>query len=231
MNKSIFFTLGLFAILSLAFSIVSAQSYNSNIDLQAYGVDANVNADVDVKNVQVNPDGTVKADISVKSNVQGNVNGQAVDTQNTADYSINAKAGEGAVINGTIKDSNGNIIASESKKMDFKDANAVKEGEKIALSNGKNAEIKVMPSTASATAIARLSIKVCSADNNCTIQFKETGSGDNIKLAYEVKADKNFKILGIFKSKKTISAEVDAETGEVIKTKGPWWSFIASSSD
>lgn len=96
------------------------------------------------------------------------------------------------------------------------------------MSNGKNAEIKVMPETASARAIERLSLKVCSAENNCTIQLKEVGKGNETKMAYEVKAQKESRMLGIFKKKMEVTADVDAETGEVIKSHKPWWAFLAA---
>jgi len=61
---------------------------------------------------------------------------------------------------------------------------------KIQLSNGKNAEIKVMPNTASERAIERLQLKNCNSDNNCSIQLKEVGNGEQVKAAYEVQAQK-----------------------------------------
>jgi hypothetical protein len=99
---------------------------------------------------------------------------------------------------------------------------------KTQLSNGKNAEIKVMPNTASEKAIERLQLKVCNSENNCTIELKEVGSGEQVKVAYEVQAQKEARVLGLFKAKMQVQAQVDAETGEVIKTKKPWWAFLAS---
>ncbi|MFH1248823.1 MAG: hypothetical protein V1660_01595 [archaeon] len=100
---------------------------------------------------------------------------------------------------------------------------------KTKLSNGKNAEIKVMPNTASERAIERLQLKVCNSENNCQIELKEVGSGEQVKAAYEVKAQKEARILGMFKTKMQVQAQIDAETGEVIKAKKPWWAFIATS--
>jgi len=95
------------------------------------------------------------------------------------------------------------------------------------MSNGKNAMIKVMPSTASATAIARLGIKNCNESEGCTIILKETGTGNQTKATYEVKAEKQARVLGLFKTKMLVEAQVDAETGDVIQTKKPWWAFLA----
>lgn len=199
----------------LLVSMVTAQSYASDIDLQAYGVDGTVKATADVKNVQVNPDGTVKADIDVQSNFQGNVNGQAVNSSGSGQYAIDAKAGESATVTGTFKG---------------KDVNEIRFGEKMSLSNGKQAEIKIMPATASTTAIAKLSLKVCSIENNCTIQLKETGTGNETSVVYEVKAQKKFKVFGIFSTQGEVTATVNVEDGKVTATRRPWWSFIASES-
>jgi len=97
------------------------------------------------------------------------------------------------------------------------------------LSNGRNAEIKIMPETASETAIARLRLKVCNESNNCTIQLKQVGEGNQTRLSYELKAEKEVKILGLFKARMHVESQVDAENGEIIREKKEWWSFLASN--
>ena len=96
------------------------------------------------------------------------------------------------------------------------------------LSNGKNAEIKVMPDMASERAIERLRLNVCSQENNCTIELKETGSGNQTQAAYEVKARKQARILGLFPAEMPVEAQVSAESGELIRSNRPWWAFLAS---
>lgn len=96
------------------------------------------------------------------------------------------------------------------------------------LSNGGKAGIKVVPETASTMAIERLKLKVCSEENNCTIILKEVGKGEEAKAAYEVEVDKQGRFLGIFKIQARVQAQIDAESGEVISVKKPWWSFLAS---
>lgn len=104
---------------------------------------------------------------------------------------------------------------------------------KTKLSNGRDAEIKIMPNTASERALARLKLKVCSAENNCTIELKEvavkrkTKDGNETQLAYEVQAERHARILAMFRAKMQVKAEVDAETGEIIRVKKPWWAFLA----
>jgi len=95
------------------------------------------------------------------------------------------------------------------------------------MSNGKNTMIKIMPETASATAIARLGIKNCNESEGCTIVLKETGTGNQTKSTYEVKARKEAKLFGFIKTHMEVTAEVDAETGNITSTKKPWWAFMA----
>jgi hypothetical protein len=94
------------------------------------------------------------------------------------------------------------------------------------LSNGMKAEIKVMPDTASEKALEALGAKC--EENGCSIELKEVGKGEQVKAAYEVQAKKQVKVLGLFRSKMKTQAQVDAETGEVIKTRNAWWGFLAS---
>jgi len=101
---------------------------------------------------------------------------------------------------------------------------------KANLSNGRNAEVKVMPSAASETALARLRLKVCSPENNCTIELKEVGAEANAKAAYEVKVDQKVKVLGLFPANAHSEAQIDAETGAVLRARNPWWAFMATSA-
>jgi hypothetical protein len=98
---------------------------------------------------------------------------------------------------------------------------------KVKLSNGRNAEIKIMPYRASLRALERLGLKVCNESNNCTIQLKEVGKGNETRASYEIQVERHFKVLGLFKTKAQVRAEIDAENGEVKEHK-PWWAFLAS---
>jgi hypothetical protein len=96
----------------------------------------------------------------------------------------------------------------------------------VHLNNGRRSEIKIMPNTASENALARLRIRVCNESNNCTIQLKETGVGNQTRAKYEMQVKRHARVLGIFKTKMQVRAQIDAETGEV-KVKKPWWAFLA----
>ncbi len=92
---------------------------------------------------------------------------------------------------------------------------------KKTLSNGKAAEIKIMPETASENAIARL------GDLGFNIQLKEVGTGSDSKAVYELTGNKQGKFLGIFRITAKVQAQVDAGTGEV-KVIKPWWAILTT---
>ena len=95
------------------------------------------------------------------------------------------------------------------------------------MSNGNNAEIKVMPDVASEKAMEKLQLKNCVESEGCSLELKEVGKGNQTRMAYEVQAKKEYKMLGIFKAMGKNKVNVDAESGEVISAKKPWWSFLA----
>ena len=99
------------------------------------------------------------------------------------------------------------------------------------LSNGRNAEIKVMPDIASEKALERLKLKNCAESRNCEIELKEINEGNTVKLAYELKTERESKVFGVINSKMDVSVEVDAENGEILDVQKPWWSFIASEPE
>ena len=98
---------------------------------------------------------------------------------------------------------------------------------RVTLSNGRSAELKIMPDTASERALERLRLNVCSEENNCQIELKEVGE----KVAYEVRVEKKSKVFGLFRARMQVQAQVDAENGEIIRSKKPWWAFLASETD
>lgn len=81
-------------------------------------------------------------------------------------------------------------------------------------------EVKIMPDVASEVAIAKL------GDLGFTIELKNMGKDDEARPSYEVRGMKQVKILGIFRAKIMVSANIDAETGVVSELKKPWWSFL-----
>lgn len=95
------------------------------------------------------------------------------------------------------------------------------------LSNGRKAYIRYLPDRASLVALDRLRAKC----DNCTVELKEITVGNKTRAVYVVQTEKESRVLLIFGKKKVVSAEVDAETGEVISVKKPWWSFLSKDKD
>jgi hypothetical protein len=102
---------------------------------------------------------------------------------------------------------------------------------KVYMGNGRYALVKIMPETASERALERLRLKNCNETRNCTIELKEVGKGNETRAVYEARAEKKFRVFGIFKNKEYVSTQVDSETGEVVRTHKPWWSWMASEED
>ena len=82
-------------------------------------------------------------------------------------------------------------------------------------------KVKILPETASQRARERL------GELGFNVSLKEVGSGNQTKSYYEVSAEKEGKMFGLFKVKGKVSADVDDETGEVMKVHKPWWGFMA----
>ena len=98
------------------------------------------------------------------------------------------------------------------------------------LSNGRNAEIKIMPDTASENALQRLRLKNCDPET-CSLELKEVGQVDKIRLAYELHTKKSSKVFGLFKAQMQVRAQIDAENGEIINVSKPWWAFLTSEPE
>ena len=102
---------------------------------------------------------------------------------------------------------------------------------KAKLSNGRDAEVKIMPDRASERALERLRLKNCVELGGCKIELKEVGEGEGVRLAYEMKTERQARFLGLFKMKMNVEAQVNAEDGEIIRVKKPWWAFLASEPE
>jgi len=99
------------------------------------------------------------------------------------------------------------------------------------LSDGRKAKLKIMPDVASERALERFRLKTCSVDNNCSIELKEVGSGNKIQLAYEIQVERHSKLLWMFRARMQVRAQVNAETGDIIRVRKPWWAFLASEPE
>ncbi len=91
----------------------------------------------------------------------------------------------------------------------------VVEEDKLAIKTSSgNKEIKILPEEASSKA------EIATVEK---IELRE----ENAKPLYIINGKKQAKVLGVFPATLKIESKVDAETGEVVSTSKPWWSFIA----
>ncbi len=96
---------------------------------------------------------------------------------------------------------------------------------KARLRDGTQKELKIMPDVASEVAIERLKAL------NFSIQLRERIHNNTPKVVYNMEANQSGRFLGIFKMQMKLGAEVDAETGELLEARVPWWAFLVSSTE
>ncbi len=101
----------------------------------------------------------------------------------------------------------------------------------LGLSNGRNAELKIMPDVASRVALQRLRLKNCNESNNCTIELKEVGAGNRTSVVYALRTRRRAKFLGLFNVPMNVEVDVDVEDGEIVRVNKPWWAFLASEPE
>jgi hypothetical protein len=77
-------------------------------------------------------------------------------------------------------------------------------------------EVKIMPDTVSNIAVEKLQAL------DFEIELKDVG-----KPVYEIAQKEDVKIFGLFKKEMIVKTQISAETGEIEKTKKPWWNFLA----
>ncbi|MEK6910595.1 MAG: hypothetical protein AABW82_02370 [Nanoarchaeota archaeon] len=96
---------------------------------------------------------------------------------------------------------------------------------KVKLKDGKHKEIKVLPDRASEIAKARMRAKY----GNDSLEIREIMHKNVPKVVYHLEGNSSGKFLGVFKSNMNVQTEVDAETGEVVLVKRPWWAFMVKA--
>lgn len=99
---------------------------------------------------------------------------------------------------------------------------------KVATENGE-VSVKIMPDVASERALEALSLNACNEEDGCRIVLKDVGQGSG-DIRYEVSAEKDVRVLGIFDAQMLVSAEVDADSGAIVEINRPWWAIFAFNS-
>lgn len=98
----------------------------------------------------------------------------------------------------------------------------------VTLSNGTQLRIVIGSDEARNSAEAYLEVNDCS---DCEVELKERSVNGEAHAVYTVTTTKQARVLGIFSTSMDVSADVDAQTGVVVGTRKPWWSFMAVQSD
>ena len=95
-----------------------------------------------------------------------------------------------------------------------------KDGEKVygIFKNNETKEINLLPDQVKERIEERLRERV--RLNNTNITLNENGQ-------YEVQAQKRARLLWIIPVKEKVQAQIDAETGEITRTRNSWWGFLA----
>ncbi|MEK6910700.1 MAG: PepSY domain-containing protein [Nanoarchaeota archaeon] len=96
----------------------------------------------------------------------------------------------------------------------------------VYLSDGRFVEVKYLPDQASAIALKKVNKGLSGLES--FIELKEVNINKKERVVYEIDANKEIKILGIFNGDLKVKAYVDAETGEVVKLEKPWWTALAN---
>lgn len=106
----------------------------------------------------------------------------------------------------------GSSVAKTTRKI------KVEEKKLLMVTSTGSKEIKVMPDTASEVALNQLKLK------EYEIELKDVG-----KPVYEIQGTKEVRILGFISATMSINSQIDANSGVVLQTNKPWWSFLARS--
>jgi len=96
---------------------------------------------------------------------------------------------------------------------------------KAKLSNGKKADIKILPDTASEMASEKLRLR------GFNVELKEVGEGNNLSVVYEGEGERDVKFIGLFKVRARITARIDPETGQAVEIDKPWWYFLTTETE
>jgi len=83
--------------------------------------------------------------------------------------------------------------------------------------NGKVTEVAIMPDAVKEKIRERINQELTEEN----IELQEDGT-------YRYQAKKQVKVLGLFRTRATVRAEINSETGELEKVRNAWWTFLAS---
>jgi len=86
--------------------------------------------------------------------------------------------------------------------------------------NNETREIKVFPDEVQEKIRERIQERL----ENQTMKLDEEG-------IYQIQAEKRARLFGFISVRARINAEIDSETGEVLRVRRPWWNFLAADEE
>lgn len=190
-----------------------------------------VEADVETQPVQANTTAQARAE-------SGNESDSETNTRAESETRAEARAGSNVI---ALQGQQNAAANAEATLAEVRTTITAQGEARVDLGNGNSGRVMIMPEVAAQTAIERLGINFCSEENNCSIELRAVGDARNntaggadstgeTRAAYEVKANKEARMFGLFRVDMPVQAQVDAETGTVIESSKPWWAFLAAEA-
>lgn len=156
------------------------------------------------------------------------------DTSVSTNVGVNSSSDSSYIMGDTSLVISGEDNAQEMEDSDgfntFVDLNVVSSQKDVLivkLSDGREAIVKVKPAEASMRAQAELEVDDCKT--SCEMHLTEARVNGEQHAAYRVMTKKRAHVLGFIPATMVVTSNIDAETGTVIATEKPWWSFMAST--
>lgn len=135
---------------------------------------------------------------------------------------IEKKDGEEKIVR-TIEAKGANVSTDLSLKEKRKENKTILEAE---LSNGEGQDIVLDSDEA-----LLLAFDALNASDNFSVELQEQERNGKKVAVFAAKAKKEGKFLGLFSANLDIETIIDPETGEVLETNRPWWSFLVKKEE
>jgi len=200
----------------VAFMVISVSAINTK---QSFSDLQNMNNVTIITKTQISDTGS-SSPVFVKNEIKSG---------NFVDYSGKAITVR-EIVKNRIEIKTNSVSAETNLSVNVETDSAGKTKLKIMLKNGQERELMMMPDVASEIALEVLRVKVCSINNNCTLELKSVGRESDEKLQYEMKLERDSKVLGVFQKKMKVIVDVDTQSRKS-KVLRPWWSFMTVVRD
>lgn len=97
---------------------------------------------------------------------------------------------------------------------------------RIRLQNGEISQVRILPHQAADR--AREALRLFEEEFEISAELKEKVYEGVPRVIYDIESRVPGRFLGIFNINSRVGVEIDAETGDVLRERKPWWSFLIS---